>query len=71
MAGALSACGAPRPIRRRSEAFGEGDRRFGGGVIDSDCVGPSVDRGRPYARSVSGPVSVASTDLRGLSVSAL
>jgi hypothetical protein len=45
-AGALSACGAPRPVRRRSEAFGEGGRRLGVGVIDPDRVGPSADRGR-------------------------
>jgi hypothetical protein len=45
--GALSACGALRPVRRRSEAFGEGDHRLGDGVIDSDRVGPSADRGRP------------------------
>ena len=45
-AGALPACEAPRPVRRRSEAFGEGGPRFGGGVIDPDCVGPSADRGR-------------------------
>lgn len=48
-AGALSARGTPRPVRWRSEAFGEGGRRLGGGVIDPDCVGPSADRGRPYA----------------------
>jgi hypothetical protein len=48
-AGALSARGAPRPVRRRSEAFEEGGRRLGDGVIDSDCVGPSADRGRPIA----------------------
>src|SRR6188768_403933 len=47
-AGALSACGAPRPVRWRSEAFGEGGPRFGGGVIDPDCVGPSADRGRQH-----------------------
>jgi hypothetical protein len=46
-AGALSARGAPRPVRRRSEAFGEGGRRLGDGVIDPDRVGPSADRGRP------------------------
>jgi hypothetical protein len=66
-AGALSACGAPRPVRRRLEAFGEGGPRFGGGVIDPDSVGPSADRGRPYVWSASGLVSVRSTDLGGLS----
>ena len=65
-AGALSARGTPRPVRWRSEAFGEGGRRFGGGVIDPDRVGPPADRGRP-SRSASGLVPVASTDLRGLS----
>ena len=66
-AGALSASGAPRPVRWRSEAFGEGGPRFGGGVIDPDCVGPSADRGRQHARSTLSPVSVRSTDLGGLS----
>jgi hypothetical protein len=47
--GALSACGTPRPVRWRSEASGEGGRRFGGGVIDPDCIGPPADRGRPCA----------------------
>jgi len=45
----VSARGTPRPVRRRSEAFGEGGRRLGDGVIDPDCVGPSADRGRPFA----------------------
>ncbi len=67
MAGALSACGAPRPVRWRSEAFGKGGPRFGGGVIDPDSVGPSADRGRLHARSASCLVSVRSTDLGGLS----
>ena len=65
--GALSARRAPRPVRRRSEAFGEGGRRLGDGVIDPDRVGPSADRGRPIARSASGLVSVRSTDLGKLS----
>ena len=52
-AGALSARRAPRPVCRRSEAFGEGGHRFGVGVIDPDCVGPSADRGRPLAVGVS------------------
>ena len=66
-AGALSACGAPRPVRRQSEASGKGGPRFGGGVIDPDRVGLSADRGRLHARSASGFVSVRSTDLGGLS----
>jgi hypothetical protein len=45
-AGALSARGAPRPVRRRSEASGKGGPRLGGGVIDPDGVGPPADRGR-------------------------
>jgi len=45
-AGALSASGAPRPVRRRSEASGEGDRHSGVGVIDPVRVGPLADRGR-------------------------
>jgi hypothetical protein len=45
-AGALSASGAPRPVRRRSEASGEGDRHLGVGVIDPVGVGPLADRGR-------------------------
>ena len=44
--GALSASGAPRPVRWRSEAFGEGGLHFGVGVIDPVSVGPLVDRGR-------------------------
>ena len=66
-AGALSACGAPRPVRWRSEAFGEGGPRFGGGVIDPDSVGPSADRGRQISRSALSFASVRSTDLGGLS----
>ena len=65
-AGALSACGAPRPFRWRSEAFGEGSPRLGGGVIDPDGVGPLAERGR-LSRPASGPASAASFDLRGLS----
>jgi hypothetical protein len=52
VAGALSARRAPRPVRWRSEAFGEGDHRLGDGVIDPDCIGPSADRGRLLAVGV-------------------
>jgi hypothetical protein len=65
-AGALSARRAPRPVRWRSEAFGEGGRRLGDGVIDPDRVGPPADRGRP-TRPASGLVPVRPTDWRGLS----
>ena len=50
-AGALSARGAPRPVRRRSEASGQGDHDFGCGVIGPVCIGPLADRGRPRGRS--------------------
>lgn len=46
--GALSTSGAPRPVRWRSEAFGEGGLHLGVGVIDPDGVGPLADRGRLY-----------------------
>jgi hypothetical protein len=52
---------AVRSIRRRWPS------PHGGGVIDPDRVGPSTDRGRQLARSVSCLVSVRSTDLGGLS----
>jgi hypothetical protein len=69
-AGALSARGAPRPVRRRSEAFGEGGRRLGGGVIDPDRVGPSADRGRPFAVGF-GPRLCSIDRLEGTVASAL
>ncbi len=47
--GALSASGAPRPVRRQSEASGQGDHDFGCGVIGPVCVGLLADRGRPFA----------------------
>jgi hypothetical protein len=44
--GALSTSGAPRPVRWRSEASGEGGLHFGVGVIDPVRIGPLTDRGR-------------------------
>ena len=60
--GALPACGAPRPVRWRSEAIVEGDQPFGVGVIAAKGIGPLLDRGRlpsvaadfPGVRSICG-----------------
>lgn len=52
VAGALSMHVAPRLVSWRSEAFAEGDRHFGGGVIDANGVGPLGDGGRPNAVAV-------------------
>ena len=55
-AGALSASGAPRQVRRRSEAAGEGGKRFGVCVIAPVGNGPLADRGRPRGWRASPPI---------------
>jgi hypothetical protein len=59
--GALPACGAPRPVCRRSEAPAGGDRALTGPVLQPRMgVDPSADRGRLHRGRRRPPASRSS-----------